>query len=52
MECKEIIGTVTHENIIDLIETLWNVKAAPSCRVPVPGYRFNRDIVECKDRAA
>ena len=44
MQNREIKSLI----IIDLIETLWNVKGI-SGRASVNSFRFNRDIVECKD---
>ena len=35
--------------LLDLIETQWNVKAHPAQAARQKHYRFNRDIVECKD---
>ena len=34
----------------DLIETLWNVKGRSSMVDSQRGIRFNRNIVECKER--
>ena len=34
--------------LIDLIETLWNVKLIPARCEPYQPRGFNRDIVECK----
>ena len=52
MECKDTQLVVGYHNILDLIETLWNVKASDHNMNDTNDVGFNRDIVECKEATA
>ena len=36
------------QNLLELIETLWNVNVSSGSNVTINGQRINRNIVECK----
>ena len=50
MECKEQKELFGNEPNTVLIETLWNVKLCTDMEMRGVEIRFNRNIVECKER--